>query len=319
MVMKINSLEISDKDHTEIEFQKSSELHWIDISRDTAVPENEFPAFLQNVLHERHVKDIQNNMHPPFYENNDEYEMLIFRAVDQRFEIIEPRTRSTVFILLENMVITIRDKDDNTFSKLHTKWLANKAKRPSDLPDLVHGLLDAIGEIYLDLREPLNSQIQDWQQRLLDPNDPFNDWQVLMTAKSSLRSLNINLQLQREVLQSWREDTKYSFSQSQAIHFNDLDGHFGRAERLSDAIRSDIDSLTHIYFTSTGQKTNSIVQFLAVISAIFLPLNLIAGLFGMNFESMPMLKNPWGPVVVVMAMFCVSAILLWWFKRNRWF
>lgn len=295
------------------------ELRWIDIERTDDFSKLDLAAILGTTLHERHLKDFKNSHHPPYYESTDEYEILIFRAVDLRFEVIAPRTRSTVFLLCKNTVVTIHDEGDNSHSRLYQKWLADTAKHPKDLPGLLHSLLDIIGNAYLELREPLTDQIQVWQQRLLDPNDPFDDWHVLMQARSSMRWLKVNLELQRETLHNWRNESRYQFTPSHIVHFNDLDDHFGRIERLSEAIRSDIDSLTAIHFASTGQKTNSIMQFLAVISAIFLPLNLIAGLFGMNFEIMPFIKEPWGVAAVLFAMLSLSIVLLWWFKKWRWY
>lgn len=296
-----------------------SHLHWIDLERKADLSSTDLPAFVSSILHEHHLKDLSNSLHPPDYECTDNYEVLIFRGIDKRFEIIEPRTRSTVFLLVENTIITIHDEDDKTLSKLQMKWLASRSKHPKDLLSLLHSLLDEIGDDYLNLREPLNSLIQEWQQKLLDPNDPFSDWQVLVKAKSGLRWLYINLDLQRDILQKWRDETHYEFTQSHLIHFNDLDNHLGRIERLSEGIRTDIDSLTDTYFASTGQKTNTIVQFLAVISAIFLPLNLIAGMFGMNFEHLPFLRAPWGPALVILLMILLSTVLLLWFKKHRWF
>ena len=294
-------------------------FQWIDIVRRAELSRKDLPVFLQKVLHDRHLLDFKNSTHQPYYECTEEYEMLIFRVMDQRFGITNPRTRSTVFLVINNTIVTIHDEDDQTLFKLHKKWLAETYKRPTDLPELLHDLLDTIGNAYLELREPLNNQIQDWQRRLFDPNDPFNDWQVLLQAKSGLRWLKVNLELQREVLQDWREETKLIFNASHVIHFNDLDGHLGRIERLADAIRYDIDSLIEIYFATTGQNTNNVIQFLAVVSAIFLPLNLIASFFGMNFELLPFTRQPWGVSLVLLTMVLLTVGLLWWFKRKRCF
>jgi Mg2+ and Co2+ transporter CorA len=296
-----------------------SRLQWIDLDREDAMRIDDEIPFMKNVLHKEHQADLCNGIHPPLFESTDQYEILIVRSVDDRFLNSKPQTRSIAFILLGNTVTTVHDRNDGTLSEQHTKWANRKQRYPKDVLDLLHTLLDVIGDAYLSLREPLNIHITDWQQRLLDPNDPFNDWHVLIQAKSSLRWLNINLELQRDILQRWRDETRYELSQSHMIQFNDLDGHLGRIERLSDGIQSDIDSLTNVYFASTGQKTNTIVQFLAVISAVFLPLNLIAGLFGMNFDHLPFLHSHWSPLLVVLFMLAQTVLLLWWFKTRRWF
>jgi magnesium transporter len=294
-------------------------LQWIDLAREDLQKGETLPLSLNHLLHQRHLSDISNNLHPPFLEITEDYEILIFRTIDECFQITAPSSRSTAFVLIGNTIVSIHDRDDTTLAPLEQKWSDPKLRRPRDLLDLLHALLDRIGDSFLALRDPLNAHLSEWQQRLLDPNDPFSDWQVLLQAKSSLRGINVNLELQRDILQRWREQTRYAFTESHQIHFNDLDDHFGRIERLTDGMRSDIDSLTNAYFASTGQRTYTVMQFLAALSAIFLPLNLIASVFGMNFHHLPLLQSTWGPALVTAMMLGLSAVLLWWFKKKKWF
>lgn len=293
----------------------TSQLQWLDFTR----TENLVLGQVEKMLHSKHHADLMNGMHPPFFEQTDAYEMVILRTMDDRFQIIEPRTRSTAFLIVENTVITIHDEDDTTLSGLYDRWDKHITRQPGDLLSLFHAITDEIVNAFLKLREPLNTQVSEWQKKLLDPNDPFDDWNIIMLAKSSLRALNTNLELQKEVLLNWKENTRYPFSPTHIVKFNDINEHLGRVERLSEGLKNDLDSLTQIYFASTGQRTNINVQILAVISAIFLPLNLIAGIFGMNFEFIPLIKNPYGSLIIIAIMILLSSTLLWWFKKKKWY
>jgi magnesium transporter len=311
-IVHIESLSINPLTEVTLDF---STLQWIDVSR----PVNEFLKYCSHPLHIQHQIDLANSRHPPEFEATENYELLIFRNIDARFEVIEPKTRSIAFLIIGNTVASIHDQDDQVFDQVHEKWVNKSLKKPKDVIALLHVLLNEIGDSFLRIQEPLVNQVADWQYKLLDPNDPFNDWQIIMKAKSSLRALNTNLELQREALLNWRENTRYKLSPSNNIRLNDLDSHLGRIARLSSGMSSDLDSLTQIYFASTGQRTNSTMQILAVLSAIFLPLNLIAGIFGMNFEFFPLLKNPWGIGITLAFMLFISVALLGWFKKKKWF
>ena len=59
-------------------------------------------------------------------------------------------------------------------------------------------------------------------------------------------------------------------------------------------LESSAESAVQMHFSALGHRTNSIMRTLTVLTAIFLPLNLITGIFGMNFEWMPLIKNPNG-------------------------
>ncbi len=291
------------------------QLQWIDYSRG----ETWALGALEPLLHSSHLEDLKNTLHPPYFERTDDYEMIIFRVMDERFEITEPKTRSIAFVLCGNTLFTFRDEDDNALAQAFARLSERNNPSPTNVLSLLYLLLDEIADRFLALREPLFKCVGEWQKRLLDPNDPFKDWAIIMQAKSGLGRLNTNLELQMETLSNWHESSRYELNSGQVIRFNDLHEHLARTRRFSNSMRKDLDSLTQVYFASSGQQTNSIVQFLAVISAIFLPLNLIAGLFGMNFDSIPLLKHPWGPYIVIVLMLALSAALLWWFKKRRWF
>ena len=310
----INIADFKSLELTDLE-SESNDLRWIDITR----PIELLPPFIEKMIHSRHRGDLSNSSHPPFFEQTESYELLIVRTIDDRFIFHEPKTRSCAFIIYGKTIITVHDKDASTFNSVYQRWLNNEQKKPREIISLLHSLLDEIGKEFLSLREPLTAQISEWQQKLLDPNDPFNDWQVIMQAKSRLRGLTTNLELQRDVLSTWKQNTQYELTPSHIIRFNDLDNHLARIERLSTGLGADLESLTQIYFASTGQRTNVTVQILAVISAIFLPLNLIAGIFGMNFEIMPFQKYEWGAAVAIGLMLIISVALLWWFKKKKWY
>ena len=291
-----------------------SRLQWVDFSRTEA----DQLGKLDELLHFKHRSDLFNNMHPPFFEQTDDYEMLIFRAIDNRYSITEIKTRSIAFLICGNSVITFHDEDDQTLSGLLKKWKKKKQK-PSDVLSLLHSILEEIVTAFQQLREPLYAEVATMQKRLLDPNDPYDDWHHVLQTITGLRGLYTNLELQVDNLLSWRENTRYQLNESHTIKFNDLQDHLGRIERLSDKIISDLDSLVQIYFASSGQKTNVNVQFLAVVSAIFLPLNFIAGIFGMNFETIPLLGHPLGPFIIIGFMAALTGFLLWWFKKKKWY
>ncbi len=74
----------------------------------------------------------------------------------------------------------------------------------------------------------------------------------------------------------------------------------------------------NLYYTLVGERTNYVVTKLTVISAIFLPLTLIAGIYGMNFKYMPELSHPLGYPATLAAMAAIAAGELIYFKRKGW-
>jgi Mg2+ and Co2+ transporter CorA len=73
-----------------------------------------------------------------------------------------------------------------------------------------------------------------------------------------------------------------------------------------------------MHYSALGQRTNDIMRTLTVLTAIFLPLNLITGIFGMNFEWIPLLHQQDGFFIAVGLMVCVGLGLGLFFWRKRY-
>ncbi|MDQ3131792.1 MAG: hypothetical protein M3Q99_13670, partial [Acidobacteriota bacterium] len=87
---------------------------------------------------------------------------------------------------------------------------------------------------------------------------------------------------------------------------------------LAENYRDLVGSLLDIHFSIIANNTNDIIKFLTIFSAIILPLSLIAGIYGMNFENMPELKTRYGYFLTLVSMAIVVAGLLIYFWRKGW-
>jgi magnesium transporter len=67
------------------------------------------------------------------------------------------------------------------------------------------------------------------------------------------------------------------------------------------------------------EKSNKRINFLTVIQSIFVPLTLIAGIYGMNFINMPELEYKYGYFIIIGVLVLVASGFLWYFYKHGWF
>ena len=72
------------------------------------------------------------------------------------------------------------------------------------------------------------------------------------------------------------------------------------------------------YLSAISNRLNETMKRLTIISALLMPLTVITGIYGMNFDYMPELRWKYGYFVVIGTMLAVSAALVVWFKRKNW-
>lgn len=102
-------------------------------------------------------------------------------------------------------------------------------------------------------------------------------------------------------------------------YFRDSLAHLEYALRSVGRQQGRLAELHQHYLLTLQEKTNKRLRLLTIISAIFMPLTLIAGIYGMNFRHMPELIWPCGYPLVIAVMFTLAAVLLWIFYRKGWF
>jgi Mg2+ and Co2+ transporter CorA len=179
-------------------------------------------------------------------------------------------------------------------------------------------VLNTVVDRFLAKRDPLTSQLSQWREALLDPKNPFEDWLSVLQFGSKLRQLAMLCEEQVDALTQWQENTGVEIDEFLAVRLRDLLEHIDRVRDFAVSREADIDSLVQLHFSAVAHRTNDIMRVLTVVSAIFLPLSLVAGIFGMNFEYMPELKLPGAYFVALGGMAALGLGLLALFRKKRW-
>lgn len=294
---------------------------WFDLVRgeDTDWPEH-VQRYTGVTVHERHVRDAENPHHPSYYDATSDYDMVVFRGlapgIEDRQELA---SRPTVFFVFDRLLVTLRSPESRSVPDTRKRLQNAEIRIPRRPPGLMHLVLNALVDRFLELREPLSGQLDDWRRNLLDPRHPFDDWMTLMEHRHQLRTLEMMCEQQEDALIQWRDSTGIEMDEHLRVRYNDLLEHIRRVTRFAADQQHAIESLVQLHFSAVAHRTNEIVRILTILSAIFLPLTLIAGIYGMNFEHMPELAHPYGYFIVVAGMLLLAGVMLVIFKWKRWF
>jgi magnesium/cobalt transport protein CorA len=293
-------------------------FHWLDIERSEADWYEQVRPWLDIRIDERHIKDSINATHPPFYDGTDEYDMLVVRAPAQESTTDTLATGSIALFITSGMIISIRPPGDPVFDRQQQRFLSGERKSPAGPAMLLYLLLDLVTEGLMQFRLHIGNRLSTWQDNLLDREETFRDWSDLVRLRSQLRQLELTVESQIDALEEWRDRTSLALEQSLQVRFRDLDEHHNRVLNTMVLAQHDIDAMLNIHYSAVTQNTNEILKFLAVISAVFLPLNLVAGFFGMNFRLLPWLDSSLAPWLTLAVMLAIVVCLLLVFRRRHW-
>ncbi len=305
-------------------------------------------------IYDPHLADAANPSHPSYFDSTQDYAMVVFRKLALDGSNNEPEaneahrkkrkippaltklaTRPVTFLLMERALVTVHAANSRTIEAARNRLLEYKnrhdgsaySNRPPALPEeLMLRLLNAMVDQYLALRQPLTNQIDRWQRALLNPRNPFNDWTALLDARIELRKLDHLCEGQRDAMQELRDyliDGQDGGDNSRAkdlmlVRVNDVMEHITRVLNHAQRLEATIESAVQIHFSAMAHRTSEIMRTLTVITALFMPLTLVTGIFGMNFIDMPLLKDQSGFWITMGMMATIVVALLFFFRRKRY-
>ena len=243
------------------------------------------------------------------------------------------------FAVFDRVLVTIHPAGctvlDQYAARLNAAY-ANAARAagvnlPTGPADLMLRIVNQMVDGYLELRRELTRQLDHWQAELLHPSTRFNNWSSLLDARISLHQLDEICEDQRSAIQDWIEALAgWEVVEGTSDHFG---GHKGlellkvrsrdvleHIERVIHHVRrleQNAETAVQMHFSAQSNRTNDIMRTLTALTAIFLPLNLIAGIFGMNFEFLPLIHTPSGfwVAMITMTLIALGLVVVFWRKR----
>ena len=123
---------------------------------------------------------------------------------------------------------------------------------------------------------------------------------------------------QREVLNRISRGDFGVIREDARIFYRDVYDHIVRIDDLNQTVRDMSDNALATYMSSIANRQNEVMKVLSIVAAIFLPLSLVAGIYGMNFENMPELKTSWGYFAVLGFIGSAIIIVIWQFWSRGW-
>jgi magnesium transporter len=191
-------------------------------------------------------------------------------------------------------------------------------------PDyLAYALVDAVTDQYFPVLGRYADRLDGLEDEVLD--QPYLDiiWQ-LHSIKRDLLLLQTSILPQRDLVHSLMRDPSALVGEETRLHLRDVADHTGQITDLITSYRDMAQALIEIHLNIASNRMNEVMQVLTIISAIFIPLTFIVGVYGMNFEpnsspyNMPELRMRYGYPVTLLVMFTMAVSMLIYFRRRGW-
>ncbi|MEY4562633.1 MAG: hypothetical protein RLZZ618_1910 [Pseudomonadota bacterium] len=199
---------------------------------------------------------------------------------------------------------------------------------PTSPADLMLRMVNHMVDNYLELRRLMSKQLGYLQQELFNPRGRFDSWQVLLESRNALHLLEDTCEDQRsaivewiDALEEWPADADPQVTRDREllrVRSRDVLEHIERVLSHVRRLESSAETAVQMHFSAQSNRTNDIMRTLTVLTAIFMPLNLVTGFFGMNFDGLPLIHSSVGVWMASLFMVIIGGGLGLFFWRKRY-
>jgi magnesium transporter len=268
-------------------------------------------------FHELAAEDTLSENTLPKYDSFPAHDFFIFRAVELAPGDHTCNISKLSTFLGSNFLFTIHHGTIRAISDLATR-IEGDARLLANGPDfLLYAIVDQMVDSHFPLLDDIEERVDSLQDRIFQRADQTH-LDELLRLKRDVNVLRRNLVPQRELMNVIsRGDAKF-IQRQHLIYFRDIYDHMFRISETIDIDRDQMSGTMEAYLSVVANRTNEIMKVLTVFSAIMLPLSLIAGIYGMNFEHMPELHWLHGYPFALGLMIAVAVMMLVWFAFKGW-
>lgn len=285
---------------------------WIDVMNPSQQEMHELATRYQ--LNPYTVRDCMQPEHLPKYEYVDNVHFLILRfyAGDggSQHSTIQELTNKVAIFYTEDFLITIHKAEAAFLEEIRQRYviIGRCGTTTSLLSKLVWNAL----ETYDVPSGRLLEQVDFYESQIMLKKTTGNYMENLFYIKRQAS-------LMYKVLMLMQEPINHIFVRSgEEVELQNVRDQHLKMQTLSGQVLEDVNNLMNMYMSYQSQRTNQVMKVLTLFSAFFMPLTFIAGIYGMNFEFMPELRQRWGYPAVLGTMALVSMAIYSYFRRKGW-
>lgn len=295
---------------------EAGERLWVDVEGETeAAAEPLLETRFR--FHELAAEDSFSQSTLPKHDPFPEYDFFVFRAINLNLLDHGIATTKLAVFLSSTYLITVH-VDPLVSAEAIWHRLPQDARLLHEGTDfLLHSILDHMIDLHFPLVEEIEQMVDEIQDIIFSSPAP-NLLDELLKLKKDLNTLRRYALPQRDLLNQISRGEARSIARDNLIYFRDLYDHMYRITETIDMERDLIASTMEAYLSVVANRTNEIMKVLTVFSAIMLPLNLVAAIYGMNFVHMPELRWHYGYLFAVGIMTVIGFGMLSYFVRKGW-
>lgn len=241
--------------------------------------------------------------------------MLYFNETDGSIE-----TEQISIVLGNNFVITFQEEPyKDVFDGLRQKIKMPGSKvRQNGADYLFYSLLDTIIDHYFLVMEKLGDRIELLEREIVENPDSKTNSRINI-LRNEMILLKRTVIPMRELIAGILRSESPLIEEKTEKYFKDVYDHIVHASELADNQHDLLINLQDLYINNVSLKMNEVMKVLTIVTCVLAPAAIITGIFGMNFDNMPLEHTRFGLLLTLGVMLFIPVWMTWFFRKRKWF
>ncbi|MFT4093049.1 MAG: magnesium/cobalt transporter CorA [Niabella sp.] len=253
----------------------------------------------------------------------DEVDDILFCLMNMLYYNEEKRSidqEQISMVLGKNFVITFQDDPSrDLFHALRERLKLPASKtRTKEADYLYYTLIDTVVDQYFIVMDKLRDRIEDVEEEIIHSTNK-RSLALINVLRKELIVLKRGIYPVRDVISGIIKSDSDLLTEYNERFYKDVYDHIVQAIDLVENYRDMIMGMQDLYISNVNLKMNEVMKVMAIVTCLMAPATVIGGIFGMNFQVIPLSGHNWGFWIAVAAMFLIPAWMLVAFKKRGWF
>jgi magnesium transporter len=245
------------------------------------------------------------------------YVYMVFHGPDIETFKQKLRTKELDIFMSDRYLVTIHDEHFKSIEEVSARCEhETQLMLDRGIDMILQSILDHITDHYLPILDYIEAAIDEIEDEATE-NATSEVLRKISVKKRELLDLRRIVNPQREAVAQLTRGEVPFIRESTRVWFRDVQDHYNRIVEMVELYRDLIMGARDIYLSSISNHLNQIMKTLTILSVIGLPLTIVTGFFGMNFEE-PLFHSHWVFLGALAFMACAVTFMLYLFWRKKW-
>ncbi|HEY8597970.1 MAG TPA: magnesium/cobalt transporter CorA [Thermomicrobiales bacterium] len=298
---------------------------WLDVEAPSAEEIQQLATTFK--IHPLAVEDIAKAHQRPKIDIYDDFYFVVFYDIDYVEEGDLLDEHELAIVIGQDFLITIHHEPIEEIAEVATRFRRNVKEIERGIGVLLYSLLDTIVDHYFPVLDRIGERIEELESQVIEHSAVENTAGIrdIFSLKRELIHLRRQLAPQRDATAVLARRELPIISEATGVYFQDLYEHVLRVTDAIDVYRDLLSGVFDAYLSVNSNKLatasnnlNAVMKQLTSYSIILMSVTLVAGIYGMNFDTIPELHWRLGYPFALGLMIAIALGLTTYFKRKGW-